>query len=170
MCKDAVFSEKKKDPKHQLPTTFLGVDEVWVIGQCGGETDESVRCSSPGPDGFLEFLAPVTDVGTNTTYKNRNCAFCSGIQESQQLKNWDMEISCDGNLDITVDDLYSQMKEKDCSVFFRSPENVQIETCWMPEYTIASCNTTGNWASYDPFLEQACHSFVDPFNSTFQNY
>ena len=150
------------------------IERVWMKSRCSADADvndiNTIRCTSPDIANPLDYLVPVSDLNTNTTYKNRYCANCNGVNASNDVLNWDTELMCNGSLTLTDHHLYDRMKELNCSLFFVPPAGISVDECDEPGYSIAECNATGLWPQYDEMIEKACHAFVDPFNMTYQNY
>ena len=150
-----------------------GVLPVWMIAECdsgiSGYYDYTVKqlCADPGSDGSIESLLPVTD--NITHYRNKYCGFCNGLTSSM-LTHWNVELVCSTMLSFSDKDVLQKIAEKKCNLFYRAPNSVLIESCNVPDYSISTCNETGQWLLYDKSIERACNSFVDPFNFTYKNY
>ena len=87
-------SMTSSQPAYPLPLVLQDTYKVWMKSQCATDADvndiNTERCTSPDFTHFLDYLVPVTDLKTNITYKNRYCSFCSGVNESRELINWDI--------------------------------------------------------------------------------
>lgn len=146
-------------------------DRVWMVTNCtfGKEIDKTYyeKCTGLDTDDYFNSVGPVTV--NNVTYSNKFCAYCNGVDESLPMRHWDIEIHCSGSISPTDNDIYDQIVESNCSLYFRIPDNYK-QKCNIPEYKISVCNTTGLWPVYHKATELACQSFVDPFNGTYQNY
>ena len=149
-------------------------DKVWMVVSCSdGRIEDKIyseRCTAVDTDDYFNSIVPVTV--NNVTYKNKFCAYCNGVNDSQQIKVWDMRIQCNSSISPTNDDIYSQLTERNCSIYFLPPKEITevLQICVIPEYTISTCNATGLWPVYNKTTEIGCQSFVDPFNRTYQNY
>ena len=126
-------------------------------------------CTHPGQQ--LETMVPVTEPVTNRHYKNRNCAYCNGVETDTPLINWKLQIYSNQHLSFPDNDLLHKIRTTRGNIFFQKPEYVKTLSCDpLPEYTIDSCNKTGLWMNYDETTKEACDAFVDPFNYTYKNY
>ena len=143
-----------------------------MITKCSGETNAYEpyykRCTTVDTNDFLNSVTPVTV--QNLTFKNKFCAYCNGVSESEQMTYWDMEIGCDSSISPTDDDIYDQLVGRNCTLNFKTPDEVFAIPCSEQRYSISVCNTTGRWPMYNHAVELACQSFVAPFNRTYQNY
>ena len=128
-------------------------------------------CENPGIDDLLETLIPVADIGTKTNYRNKYCVRCSGLSDSSLLVEWKVEIYNEVYLSVPDDNLLQKIRNDKGNIFYRPPDFVSFDSCMlMDTFSISSCNASGKWSVYNASLEQACASFIDPFNHTYQNY
>ena len=147
---------------------------AWMVVTCPSDVADSRNtelCENPGKDDLLETLIPVTDIRTNTHYRNKYCAHCSGLPDSALLVDWKVEIYNDIYLNVPDDNLLQKIRRDKGNIFYRPPDYIVLDDCTIGEsYSISSCNVSGKWSVYNESLEQACAAFIDPFNSTYQNY
>ena len=108
----------------------------------------------------VEEIVPVTDKTNNVTYKNKYCAFChqSG---TENLVFWSPTVECEQNEKTQIvyktekDLISSVLQSSSCDIKYtlNNAEDVDTTSC-IP--VIDTCNITGRWASFDPFLMSAC--------------
>ena len=155
------------------PRNYSRPFPYWMIADCGHSTHDGdiiEKCENTAMVTAIDSINPVTDVATGITYKNKFCAQCNGVSDISYLVNWDFKLGCDTAPTLPISNIVSQMKEFNCSIVFKPHVNLQVHYCPFSSYTITRCNETGLWPKYDPLIEAACQAFVDPFNSTYQNY
>ena len=141
-------------------------DYAWMVSICPSDVADSRNtelCENPGKDDLLETLIPVTDIRTNTHYRNKYCAHCSGLPDSALLVDWKVEIYNDIYLNVTDDNLLQKIRRDKGNIFYRPPDFIMLDNCTIGNsYSISSCNNES--------LERAGADFIDPFNTTYQNY
>ena len=149
-------------------------DYAWMVSICPSDVADSRNtelCENPGKDDLLETLIPVTDIRTNIHYRNKYCAHCSGLPDSALLVDWKVEIYNDIYLNVPDDNLLQKIRRDKGNIFYRPPDFIMLDYCTIGySYSISSCNVTGKWPVYNESLERACAAFIDPFNTTYQNY
>ena len=149
-------------------------DLAWMVGRCPSDVAGSRNaelCENPDKDDSLETLIPVTEIGSNAHYRNKYCAYCSGITDSAVLVKWKIEIYNEIYLTVPDDNLLQKIRKDRGNIFYKSPDFVAVETCEIPDtYLISRCNVSRKWSVYNESLERACDAFIDPFNHTYQNY
>ena len=144
---------------------------IWMVTECAKEVPDFLRelCENPEADDSFKSLVPVST--KTVTYRNKFCALCNGVDFIATLFKWHLDIRCRSHLDMWDKNLMRKLKESECEVIFKSPDEVDTNKCEVvPPYHISSCNVTGQWGVYDETTELACHSFIDPFDSKYQNY
>ena len=155
-------------------SAYKNKDFAWMVGICPSDVAYSRNaelCENPGKDDLLETLIPVTDIGTNTHYRNKYCAHCSGLPDSALLVDWKVEIYNDIYLNVPDGNLLQKIRRGNGNIFYRPPDFIMLDYCKIRDsYSISSCNVSGELPVYNESLERACAAFIDPFNSTYQNY
>lgn len=116
-------------------------------------------CTHDLDDTSFENIIPVTDWTKNITYKNRHCAACNSVPE-ENIVFWQPKLNCGSSAEkshayTTETELIHYVLESEtCDLIFSPPfEDVGITYC---AQMIETCNKTGNWSSFDPFLNSAC--------------
>ncbi|KAL5009139.1 hypothetical protein ScPMuIL_014720 [Solemya velum] len=114
-------------------------------------------------------ILPVTSLRTNLTYRNAFCAICNNEFVADFLY-WETELICNnvnnifsGSRDLLMDNIYS----KDCNIKFH-PSVMETAILCDPDI-ISECNKTGQWRTYDRFMDMACHTFQSVFNKKYNN-
>ena len=153
---------------------YVNKEFAWMVDICPFDVADSRNtelCENPGKEDLLETLIPVTDIGTNTVYRNKYCAYCSGLSDSSLLVEWKVEIHNDIYLNVPDDNLLQKIRDDMGNIFYKPPVFVMHDDCKIGDsYSISACNVSGKWAVYNESLERACAAFIDPFNSTYQNF
>ena len=156
-------------PKY-APTAML--NKIWMVTKCPSVTNSpaeySALCEFSGFHTSLKAVTPV--LHHDTAYKNIYCALCNGAKPNETFEYFDPELDCDSAVPLTGVNLASAWSTANCSIYFRSPNGIPLDVCQVPEYSVSTCNETGNWRVFNRSLEMACMAFVDPFNNTFKNY
>ena len=160
-----------KKLKYPPPATLQS--PVWMITKCSPGVEPNTinfeRCTAIGPSSPLDSFVPVTYAGV--TYRNKYCAYCSGVDQTAVMKDWHVQLYCDDSVSLTDDNFVDKMEEKNCSMYFLQPDETQTQQCQRGyRYEISTCNETGLWPYYDQLTDLACQSFIDPFNLTYKNY
>lgn len=150
---------------------FTGGEGFWMISNCIVlSVDPIIKrlCENPDQSKLLQDVIPVTD--TLKHYQNKHCYFCSGINNTLPLLRWNIKTDC--NFPLTYQTPLSMITGQ-CNIVYEPPNFPQSplpSPCLQVNYNISTCNVTGKWLIYNASVELACHSFVDPFNLTYQNY
>ena len=144
-----------------------------MISRCEqGQFDSEIieKCENPKFDTSFQSLIPVTDTVTGVIYKNTYCTQCNKVNEAA-LKSWGFRIGCDEILHFPAKDmLVLEIYKANCTVNFVKVKYSESHDCEKPSYSISTCNETGQWQHHDELINQACDSFVAPFDFTFKNY
>ena len=159
--------------KSKYPTPSSSVSPIWMITKCPIQGKKKTinfdRCSAIGPGSPFDSFVPVTY--SSVTYRNKYCAYCNGVSQTADMKDWRIQINCDDSISLTDDNFFAKMEEKNCSIYFLGPEETQLQSCHKEyQYEISTCNETGLWPYYNKSTDLACQSFIDPFNLTYKNY
>lgn len=114
---------------------------------------------------------PVTLEKYRRTYRNEFCAKCHGIIS---YVPWTLEIECYEAVDIyfqeKIEDFLQELASSpDCSLYNIAPSGVRLRQCFFSG-TVDRCNVTGNWHTYDPFLEKACSTYTAILQDGGPNY
>ena len=130
-------------------SVYKNEDFAWMVGICPSDVAYSRNtelCENPGKDDLLETLIPVTYIGTNTHYRNKYCAHCSGLPDSALLVDWKVEIYNDIYLNIPDDNLLQKIRRNMGNIFYRPPDFIMLDYCTIGDsYFISSCNVSGKW-------------------------
>lgn len=113
---------------------------------------------------------PVTDTTTLYTYRNRFCALCHGVSDSD-MKFWRARISCvHGTFQPSkVDDVFKEIYNTEtCNVLYNAA-NIDSFVPTRCQEVISECNVTGLWKTYDPFIEQACLAYSYVYDHSYKN-
>ena len=148
------------------------VKSVWLITKCLPERQYDTAeelCENPGKDGSLESMVPVTQ-RYSIHYRNKYCAVCNDDDDSSSRVSWMLEVGCQSKLSMSDRPLFSSLTDHKCNVVYKPPNDIRVQECEVIPFTVSTCNVTGKWQHYDAMIEQACRSFIDPFNSTYMNY
>ena len=103
--------------------------------------------------------------------KNRYCGACNSIDETNFVF-WTPKIGClngifkPKELSNIATDIY---ETKDCNLMYERPLNYTwliIPTC---KLVMTTCNETGLWRKYDPFIEAACLAYTMVYNFRYKN-
>ena len=115
-------------------------------------------------------VVPVTEPFSNIHYKNRYCAYCSGVEETTPLITWKVVLYSRHYFSLKTENMLSHVRQTRGNMFFIPPDYLNVHYC-EPNYTIDACNVTGQWPfhRYDRFIENACERFTNPYNYTYKN-
>ena len=156
-----------------LYITAADVEPVW-ISKCDpwfrGLWEYSTikeLCENPGSVDSIESIVPV--MGASHVFRNKYCAFCNNAI-ILTLEKFQMQIQCGELIPVTYKSILSTVRDKKCNIFYRSAKSSPGVNCSIPGYKINRCNVTGLWQVQNDTIKQACEAFIDPFNSTYQNY
>ena len=148
------FSLKKSGSPE---TTFHRVTTCSNTDQAGSRSHD--LCTNDLDTTDFDSILPVTDGTKNITYKNKHCAICSRVIE-QNLVSWQPKVSCDFQEEqmhryTTETELISfVLGSETCDLMFLSPsKSVGTTNCTQ---MIETCNKTGKWSYFDPFVNSAC--------------
>ena len=147
----------------------------WMINKCHpGFTDNAIIDQCAQHSNELDSIVPVTDPVTNTHYRNKYCALCNKVDDDIHLISWKFLIYNTREFvgSVSEENLLKLIRETMGNIVFQPPAYIKVQTCYVPPYSISTCNETGLWPEYmyDENIENACHSFLDPFNLTYKNY
>ena len=142
-----------------------------MVTKCPTNINQSLvsLCENNPITGNVDDIIPVTDLVSNTHYKNLHCARCNGKDDTNIMATWSLKIHNDVFIKFPEKDLLAKIRSREGNIFLVPPDYVMVEACFLPPYTISRCNVSGLWSSYDQYIVQSCNLFVDPFNSTYQN-
>ena len=146
----------------------------WMVTKCSQQGIDQMNenlCENPGVDENIESILPVSNSDLSVHYGSKYCAFCNGQYDINTVDRWKLEILCDEVISLADPNLLAKLQAKGCNIFYRAPLGAKLRDCtpW-PSYHMSTCNETGMWNSYDPLVQAACDSFVDPFNYTYKNF
>ncbi|GFO38053.1 myosin-10 [Plakobranchus ocellatus] len=156
-----------------------------LINKCPAEFNDSVirsECEDVGPiNANLLHLSttpedlsknwPVSSTKSSLYYKNYACAKCHSDGAKNTTVFWSLDLSCQTfpNLPASSDPrslLSVLLKDKECKVAFRTPENMEPRKCnvlpMVKSEVIDQCNATGKRSLYDAVLWKACDVFSIP--------
>ena len=157
-----------------LYITADDVEPVWMISKCdpwfrGLREYGTIKelCENPGSGDSIESIVPV--VNTTHVFRNKYCAFCNNANIWTLVK-FQMQIQCAEIIQVTFKNFLSTIRDKKCNIFYRAAESSPVVNCSIPGYKINRCNVTGLWQVHNDTIKLACEAFIDPFNSTYQNY
>lgn len=149
------------------------------ISRCPPSYENEVireKCSQDYSDFDLKdnvgYMLPVTSIATQTSYKNYYCWLCHGDSHGDVV-SWKPAILCRFGQGFvgSVTEISSLVESNDkCNLVFLLPDNlpshILVQSCLK---VIDRCNVTGQWLTYDRFLEEACLSYTSVYNSTYKN-
>ena len=146
---------------------------LMMIRRCRRIVDTSVRARCEHPELFSDIYSkiPVLDTTTLYSYQNRYCGACNSIDETNFVF-WTPKIGClngifkPKDLSTIATDIY---ETKDCNLMYERPLNYTwliIPTC---KLVMTTCNETGLWRKYDPFIEAACLAYTMVYNFRYKN-
>ena len=108
---------------------------------------------------------PVSLTNSHIAFKNTYCAWCNNEFD---VVEWKVKVVCDKGDTMyasTLEDLRIKinLRADECNVVFMPPYRYTV-TCY-DAYSryIDSCNVTGKWKIYHPWIEQACHSYTSVY-------
>ena len=143
-----------------------------MVNKCDPENSDITSrnlCETPGY--VLEAVIPVTDPVSDVHYRNKFCAYCNGIDKTLPIIEWKFKIRSGEHLSFPMENFLQFIHRTRSNFFYEPPEYLNVQKCYPPPpFTIEMCNETGLWSVFDDAIEHACHSFLDPFNSTYKNY
>ena len=120
--------------------------------------------------GGLTVENPVTDLETNTTYRNKHCAECHGVTD---YVSWEKLVRCQHFQFVYTAESEEELIEKasqttmgyisTCSVKPIPPATVIPYRCsdlgWYPQALVTSCNVTGRWEHFDATVAKNCQQY-----------
>ncbi|WAR27410.1 TCuncharacterized [Mya arenaria] len=171
-------------PQVRLFNTFkYNANPVEMVVRCHeGYNDNAVKtkCETNYNDNYLSSdfkrlhnYIPISLNMNQTVFKNSHCAKCHGISEANMI-NWKAVIVCTRKSKITphigrMEDIPKLLDDDFCNVIFE-PENQSAKSSLTKcEFGISRCNQTGEWITYDSFLEQACLSYTAIYRNQYKN-
>lgn len=162
----------------KLVLNKLGIYSIMMVSGCHSDfqnDDYKRRCyESLDIDirSDLSIMAPVESILTGKLFKNKYCALCNNVDESD-TEAWIPWLDCKFGTtlpSLTSESFVSFMSEtNECDIVFKPPETSRatIESC--PDGAITSCNETGLWEIYDHVIDRGCNSFLSWYNRTYRN-
>ena len=152
-------------------TKYTMVGKVWMVTKCPATINQFLvsLCENNPITGNVGDIIPVTDLVSNTHYKNIHCARCNGKGDTNIMATWSLKIHNDVFNKFPEKDLLAKIRSSKGNIFFVPPDYIMVDACFLPPYTISRCNVSGLWSSYDEYIVQSCNLFIDPFNSTYKN-
>ena len=153
------------------------IESIFVFTKCSPEESEEIDqitidlCENPGLNYGIDSQVPITS-DSDFSYRNMYCAKCHGNNNIDTYIHWNLYIMCGNTITFNRENILQVFEENACEVYLSIPETVRyVQSCKaVPEYTISTCNVTGQWSNYNRSIEVACNSFTDPFNQTYRNY
>lgn len=145
----------------------------WMITKCDpsySNHEERDMCENPWLHESPESFVPVTDLRSHVHYRNKYCFHCSGDGNEASLVSWALKIVNNESISIPNQNLLGELRNQRGNIFFLKPEYVDVHRCDAQPYKISVCNETGQWKTYNRYIETACNSVLDPFNYTYKNY
>ena len=171
-CVTAQFlSNEATDYPLPNPNDPVPIVKTRMVTQCDpGYNDDVTAALCENTPTLIDSIVPVTEPVSNIHYKNRYCAYCSGVEKTVPLIRWKVQLYSRHFFSLTKEDIPSYVRETRGNMFYIPPEYVNVRPC-EPSCNIGTCNVTGKWPSYryDRFIEIACESFTNPFNYTYKN-
>ena len=126
-------------------------------------------CENPGSVDSIDATLPV--MNSSHIFRNKYCAFCNNVGVTE-LVSFQMNIQWASTIAVTYKDILRSIREQNCNIFYRvySLDLNPALKCSIPVFKISQCNESGLWPIHNATIKQACEAFIDPFNSTYQNY
>lgn len=165
------------------PLTFQtnrtqGYKGVWMFSACPNVANVSdiyfLKCEKSYSFNTTDIYVPVFD--GHFVYKNRYCAMCSGVQETD-VRYFEIYINCNTGVIIPLflNSTYSDFQDPNCNIIYSVPVTIndtlwgtmsmKDHVCYTNTDIISVCNATGNWLTFDPLIEAACDSYTTVFES-----
>lgn len=115
-------------------------------------------------------ILPLSSPKRQKTFKNYYCWLCDGELDHNVLP-WNGALMCKiGYAFVKSFEEIPMVVESDddCNLMFEVPDGLSFspETC---SILVSRCNETGLWKTYDRFLEEACLSYLSPYDSVYRN-
>jgi hypothetical protein len=114
----------------------------------------------------LSDVVPVVHKGTQDLYRNRFCAYCHNLTDTD-VDYLKVQISCsEYNLSAESNILSAVFKQGSCGIEFKT--EADLNYC---RPAISDCNVTGKWNKYDGDIEKLCKMYRSPIENEhmFQN-
>ena len=151
----------------------------FLVNSCPSDADSNITARCLGNVSTIQHLVtpPVTSYGFPVTYRNKHCALCNNVEETD-FYDWALDIDCkifaDFNFLSTHEDIIHTGKKHQCRIRYTSPLNQSAAPCdsewtWKKSWHIGSCNTTGTWRDYDTSISEACYSHYEVPYRLFKN-
>ena len=147
--------------------------KTWMVTKCDTDhNDDTTIALCEDTPTRIDAVVPVSDPVSNIHYKNRYCAYCSGVKQTTPLIMWNVKLYSRKYFSLVSEDIPSYVRKTRGNMLYTPPDivKINIQSC-EPLYTIDQCNVTGKWPSYryDNYVESACESFTNPYNYTYKN-
>ena len=111
-------------------------------------------------------LYPVYSPSRDLIFFNKECAICSDVQD---YLNWTTYLSC-LHPSVNIDEMIIDLAEGRCKLDFYPPEGAIVDKYICYNTVVDSCNITGYWLEYDPFVEAACRIIHAPISGYGYNF
>ena len=111
-------------------------------------------------------LYPVYSPSRDLIFFNKECAICSDVQD---YLNWNTYLSC-LHPSVNIDEMIIDLAEGRCKLDFYPPEGAIVDKYICYNTVVDSCNITGYWLEYDPFVEAACRIIHAPISGYGYNF
>ena len=166
-CKNAQFLSGP-DTQYNYHMDNNRAPKYWMITKCHpGYTNMSVvqRCISPGIDGSLDSIIPVTLVTTDEVFLNKFCVLCNNNELHDDIIYWNIDIYADNLVTFPEKNLLNRIKFNRENIFFTPPKYIQTPPpCNLPVQRINKCNDKGISKTYCMDIELACEPLNDTYN------
>ena len=115
---------------------------------------------------------PVSSLSYNgTVFQNKYCAWCNGHFD---IIEWKAKFACTEinpriHTMVSLKRLEEEINDANskCNIVYVEPTNMTSIKCEdKQEFNINTCNVTGNWDTYDSWIESACRSYYQPYIPT----
>ena len=132
-----------------------------IVDTCPSDTNSTIAKRCTVKRALTDYMF-VTSMHIYTVYANRHCALCNGKTDFLPWKLFSKY--CPGLFSMT----FQTFQERDdyiidnCTLDAVPPADIPKQTFSCHQRRIDTCNMTGKWDKYDPFIEHAC---LDASNS-----
>ena len=138
-----------------------------IVDNCeNAEYSEEKTLCGEGNHTTLGEVVWVSHKANGKIFKNRFCALCNNIDESELIP-WNIQTSCNAELFQTFDKMVEVLMSDRCEIIVKVPEEIQhlvaIYEFHCVKIGYSRCNETGKWRDYDDVIVDACEIFDWPF-------
>lgn len=149
---------------------------AWMFSTCPHNTNVSdtilLKCERPFDSDLADTHIPVFD--GHFIYKNIYCAMCHRVQDFGLFGIY-IRCSLGEYVPLSRDSVIFDFQAPDCEIVYSVPFTVndhlwskmsmKDHACYANENIVKTCNTTGDWMTYDPLIDAACNSYTSVFHS-----